>query len=125
MNTETKETNAAILEHVGNSKEDDFNYVPVDFARKLERERDEARMALKHQSQNYISLYEAVIGDGCTTSDVKDVNEIARQHRAERDQLRKVCDELRHAAVCMCGKDCGVDAMKNYYQLPHVKDKNV
>lgn len=93
-NDDSTAQNAHALEHYCTMEE---------LAEKLERERDEARQALKRQSQNYISLYEAVLGDGCTTSDVKDVNEIARQHRTERDQLRNEIStlETRHAAVML------------------------
>jgi len=109
--------------------------VVADFARKLERERDEARQALKLQTQNYISLYESVIGAECETSNEKDVNEIAMRHRVEIDQLRKVCDELAeelkvwwkplpkgffHPDNPIGQKSYSLEA---YNQLPHVKEK--
>lgn len=62
----------------------------ADFTRKLERERDEARNAHKIQQANYIELYEAVMGEGCHTSEVHDIIEIARRHREESEIVRRV-----------------------------------
>lgn len=47
---------------------------------------------------------------------------------SERDQLRKVCDELYEGIGCGCGGEYGLcnrccEIGAAYNQLPHVKDK--
>lgn len=66
------------------------------FARKLERERDEARKT-------------------CVEIDLSH-----RKLESERDQLRKVCDELANAVLDSEYKV----ALTNYTQLPHVQERN-
>jgi len=97
-----------------------------DFARKLERERDEARKALDE-------ILDEVIDNADSSPDAAGVGAfctgLIRQHnslmmgdrlsaRRERDQLRKVADELADRLSVEIGFDsCLVDS---YYQLPHV-----
>ena len=51
--------------------------------------------------------------------------DFARRIERERDQLRKVCDELEEVARCSCCSEysycskCG-QVMAEYHQLPHV-----
>jgi len=101
----------------------------ADFARKLERERDEARKALDE-------ILDEVIDNADSSPDAAGVGAfctgLIRQHnslmmgdrlsaRRERDQLRKVADELADRLSVEIGFDsCLVDS---YYQLPHVKQK--
>jgi len=61
----------------------------------------ELENAFGNQRDNYIRLYEAVLGEGCETSDMKDVESIARDHREKYHELlyavaRKFPDEDRH-----------------------------
>ena len=77
-------------------------------AKKLERERDGARhdRDLYHETAN-------------------------REHaervkaEAERDQLRKVCDELAYClkSPTIFQRQESIDAVQSYNQLPHAKDK--
>ena len=74
----------------------------MDFARRLERERDEAQRVVREQHAQIIGLY--------AIEDVL-IN--------ERDQLRKVCDALANATRAEFGElNWRLDA---YNQLPHVK----
>lgn len=103
MNSDTPETDAASIPTAK------WKETPVcgSFARKLERERDGARhdRDLYHETAN-------------------------REHaervkaEAERDQLRKVCDELEWLSR-YADRDCqrSINAIILYNQLPHVKDK--
>ena len=83
---------------------DKGSWVDIDFARKLERERNEAR----EQTKACVLAIEALTdGYGNLT--------------AERDQLRKVADELADKLSSEVGfNSCLVNS---YYQLPHVKQK--
>lgn len=80
----------------------------LETCRKLERERDEARAELQLQL-NSIKEYDYHYG----------------LHVAERDQLRKVCDELNEALMRQLPISVGLgktkwDAINNYNSLPHV-----
>ncbi len=97
MNTPTPETDAAvqrfILRPVTNSE---ANF--IEFTRKLERERDEARLK---------------------AADRNEWQDVAMKVSAERDQLRKVCDEFYYADS---QKEIAI-ARASFHQLPHVKEK--
>jgi hypothetical protein len=96
MNTKTPETDAELIQF------DDELFVPADFARKLERERDEAQRVIREQHAQIICLYA-----------------LEAELRNERDRLRKVCDELANATRAEFGElNWRLDA---YNQLPHVK----
>jgi len=104
--SDTPETEAAICSvRKGYGGSDNCaRYIPIDFARRLERERDEALTANKQAN--------AAIGD--IANECKNIS-------GERDQLRKVADELADRLSVEIGFDsCLVDS---YYQLPHVKQK--
>ncbi len=50
----------------------------------------EAEDALSRQRANYIELHNAVMGEGCHTSEVHDIFAIARRHREESEIVRRV-----------------------------------
>ena len=96
--------------------------VAADFARKLERERDEARRELTNCKSHF------------AIHDEKELNEtvhMAVLHAlAERDQLRKVADELakclqstyqRSTTILQCAS---VFSLDGYNNLPHVIARN-
>ena len=65
------------------------------------KEFDEVKSAFERQRRNYIQLYYSVIGEGCTTSDVKDIDAIAKAHREDYHELimaisSKFPNETRH-----------------------------
>lgn len=104
-NTPTPETDTFFKQH---------HLVPdiEDFARKLERERDEARLK---------------------AADRNEWQDVAMKVSAERDRLRKVCDS-QDEMIKWYVKEFGLprwgfefDKLKNiqklYNQLPHVKEK--
>jgi hypothetical protein len=102
---------------------------------KLERERDEARHELEN-TKGTEAIWNAVqeLSPWSESNDMEWSDEILCGlfgAKVERDQLRKVCDEL-----CNCIDDCkghGIPlikdraqcyvALNNYSQLPHVKAK--
>ena len=91
MNTATPETD----EHYATTTTAWPQQVDMDFARKLERERDEAQRVIREQHAQIIGCY------------------------ALEDQLRNVCDELANATRAEFGNmNWRLDA---YNQLPHVK----
>ena len=103
MNTPTPETDA----HYATTKTACPQQGDIDFARRLERERDEAQRVVREQHAQVIGLY--------AIEDVL-IN--------ERDQLRKVCDELalipwRYPRLLW--DEESDKAMDAYNQLPHVK----
>lgn len=55
---------------------------------------DEAMNAHARQQANYIQLCEAVMGEGCTTSDCKDVVPTANRHREASHNLNQICIAL-------------------------------
>lgn len=97
MNSDTPETDAAESKWRELSGQEGF--VTDDFARKLERERDEAIQTLQ--------LNRTV------------VNNLL----AERDQLRKVCDELVQL-LKQFDRQSAKLIFETYNQLSHVKEKN-
>jgi hypothetical protein len=94
--------------------------VVADFARKLERERDEARKTCAE-----------LVTDGNAVTLAESLHKI----EAERDQLRKVCDSQQQAmtkfiAKVESGKARSVETYKDfcecritYNQLPHLKNQ--
>ena len=98
MKTPTPETEARSADHIGFWS---CATVPTDFARKLERERDESQRVIREQHAQVIGLYA-----------------IEDELRSERDQLRKVCDSLANATRAEFGElNWRLDS---YNQLPHV-----
>ena len=98
MNTPTPETDA----HYATTKTAWPQQGDIDFARKLERSRDEAQRVVREQHAQIIGIYAQ-----------------EAELRNERDQLRKVCDELANAARAEFGElNWRLDA---YNQLPHVE----
>jgi len=95
MNTNTPETDANLIDIGHTLAKPDT--VSADFARKLERERDEARQERDLQ---------------CTIKH-KLINEV--------EQLRKVADELAGSVKAEFGFDNW--RLAPYSQLPHVKQK--
>lgn len=100
-----------------------------DFARKLERERDEARGEVARLLKANADW--KVLAD----TDAKKVNLVSK----ERDQLRKVCDEQHRVMQIMSqaihnGYDWNADVQgltlaeshtfETYNSLPHVKERN-
>lgn len=61
----------------------------------LGKERDEARAALDRQRENYIKLCNAVLGEGCSTSDMKDIAAIAKDHRERLEKAEARVEELQ------------------------------
>lgn len=81
--------------------------VHQEFARRLERERNEARRGLESSHKAY----------------VREAEEVARL-KSERDALRKVCDELaQQFYVTKTGNNQAHAAWSAYNSLPHVKSK--
>lgn len=128
--SDTPETDKA---HEGRSQQYLGGTVPYSFAARLERERYEARKALDEILDEVIdnadgSLDAAGVGAFCTG--------LIRQHnslmmgdrlsaRRERDQLRKVADELAHV-IKTCnnhgyGLKIGDEVLDTYNNLPHKK----
>lgn len=56
----------------------------------LQKQRDDARDAHARQQANYIQLCEAVLGEGCITSEVHDVVAIAKRHREDSNALNQI-----------------------------------
>lgn len=109
--------NIALWLETGKHAPQPIEVVPADFARQLERELNQVKYALKisqdlceeirkseqrlleqlssaesaHaiQRANYIELYEAVLGEGCATSDVKDITGIAMRQREQVEELKR------------------------------------
>lgn len=129
MNTPTPETDAEFdhLRFVAEpnqfgceSQRDVVVFGMRDFARKLERERDELK-------RKYGYTYCAYCGESFEIDAPASVDAISihikqcnkhpmRSVEAERDQLRKVCDELV-SIIDIC--------KETYNQLPHVKNSPV
>lgn len=119
---DTHETDAAKIS-IGHIHGKECWWVDADIASKLERERDEARAKLE------------VIQDALCRSDV-----IAADRLEERNQLRKVVDELldeTHNMINYCNGDITysvtdirflkarcLENMKRFNSLPHVIEKN-
>ena len=91
MKTPTPETDARSADHIGFWS---CATVPTDFARKLERERDESQIVIREQHAQIIGCY------------------------ALEDQLRNVCDELANATRAEFGNMNW--RLDSYNQLPHV-----
>ncbi len=108
MNSDTPETDAFAKEMYANGIDQHFDGLQAhSLARKLEKERDEA-LRLAKMNEQYARGTEIII--------------------AERDHLKKVCDELmRHDKCCHGAGEhphCGrCKAIALYNQLPHVKNK--
>lgn len=126
MNNETPETDAiSFWSDCGGW------VVPKDFARKLERERDEARLAYKHAVEAENRIYKE-------RDELREQNQTLRNAQKacedcdaptmdEVKQLRKVADELVYAlSLFHDGKerheDCvACNALASYNNLPHKK----
>lgn len=81
---------------------DKGSWVDIDFARKLERERNEARRELQAAHMQI---------------------DLDKKSDEERDQLRKVADEL--AKECLeCHELCSYSALQHYNSLHHVIERN-
>lgn len=79
MNTPTPETDAVVRSHVEDGPfVTDHHILLADFARKLERERDEARQR-----------------EECNRQATDLVRRVLGEVQSERDQLRKVVDEAK------------------------------
>ena len=93
--------------------------VYADFARKLERERDEARATESFGAQARLLVKNQELKEALKMHEplMKAQCEITETIRTERDQLRKVCDELvdavksgigTHGDSCSAGDSCSV-----------------
>lgn len=125
-NASTPETDAQYKEYA--RRDDKVKCVDINFARKLERERDEARRWINnHWDKNKQQWLNSVT---LVCADFANVEAYVKQLESERDQLRKVCDELakqyRHEMMSMFGhaSDCDCSQcepmVKLYNSLPHV-----
>jgi len=115
--------------------EDDRIRECLDFARKLERERDEARLQLEIETKYKEKCIKC--GHGWNPSLVESgwcIFCIQRKTREERDKLRSVCDELAGwladlTDACDGNFEHLVNACKHaltaYNNLPHVKEKSI
>ena len=138
MNSDTPETDAHINQNkalVGHA------VVCHDFARKLERERDEARK----KTESAHTLIQYIASKVPEENGVVELGDAITAIVAERDQLRKVCDHFASSIIiqnilaegrphgsnrfsapdgCECDdcQECDLLA-RAYNQLPHVKDK--
>jgi len=118
VNTPTPETEARSADHIGFWS---CATVPTEFARKLERERD----AWKASHDNQVELKRLLMD----RPDLKERAKLISELRAERDQLRKVADELRgawrsyRAFPTLKNERLIESAVENYENLPHVKAK--
>lgn len=135
--SDTPETDAAsqALCSVRSPQKPNGTYASVsvvlsDFARKLERERNEARerLAIELGSETCIKC-----GGKWNPSLVESgwcIFCIQREIAAERDQLRKVADELATQldvfhSESPCYRECPAKtAFNNYNSLPHVIERN-
>ena len=120
-NTPTPETDAQYKEYA--RRDDKVKCVDINFARKLERERDEARRWIdNHWDKNKQQWLNSVT---LVCADFANVGAYVKQLESERDQLRKVCDELNEALMRQLPISVGLgktkwDAINNYNSLPHV-----
>ena len=152
--TPTPETDAAVNDAAFENKNHPHtDWVVASFARQLERERDEARQCFEiakgnteaalnsfHAEQKQrrqlerelevlrkrVSEYQPY-ADNALTAASKVIE--WQQCEQERDQLRKVADELAYCSGCGCGVDFGLcnrcsTASNSYNQLPHVIERN-
>ena len=133
MNTPTPETDAEewpSLQMGRGPNRIEEQMVASSFARKLERERDEAKEDAKQGWEEFERMRLLVP----TTAQVMVYQSLLMKFQAaesERDQLRKVCDELANALVNHEGNyklekqgcERQRSALINYSQLPHVKAK--
>ncbi len=106
--TDTPETDEKI-ERIDRTMDSEFSL--RDFARKLERERDEAN---DRASVDWSDLIEKFNNERYKKE----------QAEAERDQLRKVADELVAKLKSRGESDWSSCAIAEYNQLPHVIEKN-
>jgi hypothetical protein len=93
--------NAAVL------KIDEGQQKTIDFARKLERERDEARANAK--------TFEVLL-ENCQAHNFESITV-----EAERDQLRKVCDALAADLIAQGFYKACCSSLTSHSELPHVK----
>lgn len=130
MSTLTPETDA-LDEGLSNYDWSEGYGVPLDFARKLERERSIAVQSAKDNAANFrkseVKRIEAERERDEWIENYKKANELKRgfeqtaaDAQAENIQLRKVCDELYKASL---DPDYDTDALSAYTQLPHVKNQ--
>lgn len=115
---------------------DKGSWVDIDFARKLERERNEARARGDTYGQKYAACIlerEKLKAELKQMSMCLDASNDARSMIGnERDQLRKVADELAmhlniHQETCpgpVDSFDASGAALNNYNSLPHVIERN-
>lgn len=61
----------------------------------LRTELAEARRSFELQRRNYIELCEAVLGDGSTTSEVKDICAIAKEARRDKERAEVTIDAMK------------------------------
>lgn len=129
MNTKTPETDAKKWMAARYSENVYVEVVDADFGCKLERERDEAR-----KERNELNNLLRSVGWG--QGEIDSAASFAEENDAliaERDQLRKVCDELAKQLkpFAECISTCGGQqlypttstAISNYNSLPHVITK--
>jgi uncharacterized coiled-coil DUF342 family protein len=105
--TDTPDTDAKSADNIGFYS---CATVPSDFARKLERERDHAKL----ETKAYCVAIEHLTNSLATLS-------------KERDQLRKVADELNRVLEIVNstnGYQIADDAIESYNSLPHVIERN-
>lgn len=87
MNSNTPLTDAKEFRILSQLQSGAAGVVGSSFAREMERELNELRQAFSLQRDNYLELVEAVQGEGCLTCEVRDVVEMARNHRKKCQTL--------------------------------------
>lgn len=124
MTTPTPETDAHTFWRITGIANKDGDVVGSHIARKLERERDEAR-AERDKRREVIADVVRTLGHGCCGLSNQEIVPHIKDLQAELTQLRKVCDELasgleQHTInlVTPCSQ-CN-KALTNYSTLPHV-----
>jgi len=146
MNTPTPETDAEVKQY--GLFHAPWPNVPASFARKLERERDEARRDVNYKcvverDQLHKELFNLKNEMGICVCPSKTTDEACASCitdkpdiRFERDQLRKVCDELVKVPNMVIEKcvnsgirsfealQLSVRVLESYNSLPHIQERN-
>lgn len=135
MNTPTPETNNEFdrlrfqvepMSEFGITQRDEVVFGMRDFARKLERERDAWKAEAKKWETLYDELQDPLLLEVGRDSygETEEYPDCIKRIITERDQLRKVCDELvkipRGYPRLLWDAEAEA-ALDAYNQLPHVK----
>ena len=99
-------------------------------ARQLEQELNQAHYTASEMAREAVLLRQALEERKQELSEAKlwieksNTAQYAMQVEAERDQLRKVCDELAYDLEMELDPEFNPRNLSNYDSLPHVKERN-